>query len=229
MEACGQHVHEKAADELVCRERHHLIALAPFEPVVLPVEGDAFLVACEQAPVGDGHTVGIAGEVAQDLLGSCEGSFAVNHPLAVAQRRQISREGSRICQRSVPAEELELPGAVSGGELLQDQPAEQAREHTDVEEKVGSAGDPARTIERDAAARHDHMDMRMVIERRAPGMEDREHTDTGAEVLGIGRDGNHGLGRGLEQDVVDRGLVLVGDVGDFGRQREHDVEVRHRQ
>jgi hypothetical protein len=32
-----------------------------------------------------------------------------------------------------------------------------------------------------------------------------------------------------EQDVVDRGLVLVGDVGDFGRQREYDVEVRHRQ
>ena len=32
MEACGQHVHEKAADELVCRERHHLIALGPTRP-----------------------------------------------------------------------------------------------------------------------------------------------------------------------------------------------------
>ena len=69
----------------------------------------------------------------------------------------------------------------------------------------------------------------MLVERRAPGVEDGEHTDAGAEMLGIGRDGDHGLGRGLEQDIVDRGLVLVGDVGDFGRQREHDVEVRHRQ
>jgi hypothetical protein len=34
MEARGQHVHEKAADKLVCRERHALVALAPFEPVV---------------------------------------------------------------------------------------------------------------------------------------------------------------------------------------------------
>jgi hypothetical protein len=30
-------------------------------------------------------------------------------------------------------------------------------------------------------------------------------------------------------DVVDHGLVLVGDVGDRGRQREHDMEVRRRQ
>src|SRR5258708_29970761 len=40
---------------------------------------------------------------------------------------------------------------------------------------------------------------------------------------------SHGLGRSLEQDVVDHGLVLVGDVSDLSRQREHDVEVRHRQ
>jgi hypothetical protein len=69
----------------------------------------------------------------------------------------------------------------------------------------------------------------MVGERRAPGVEDGEHADAGAEVFGIGRDGDQGLGRSLEQDVVDHGLVVVGDVGDLGRQREHDVKVRHRQ
>ena len=51
MEACGQHVDEEAADELVDGERHHLVAFAPFEPVVLPLEGDAFLVACDQASI----------------------------------------------------------------------------------------------------------------------------------------------------------------------------------
>ena len=51
MEACGQHVHEKATDELVGSERHELVALAPFEPVVLPLEGDAFLVACDFKPL----------------------------------------------------------------------------------------------------------------------------------------------------------------------------------
>ncbi len=49
-----------------------------------------------------------------------------------------------------------------GGKLRQDQPSEQTREHAHGEEEAGPAGDPALAIRRDAAARHDHMDMRMV-------------------------------------------------------------------
>src|SRR5437016_4917320 len=70
--------------------------------------------------------------------------------------------------------------------------------------------------------------MRMVRHRRAPGVKHRSDADAGAQVLGIGRDGDHGLGRGREQDVVDRGLVLIRDVRNGPRQREHHVEVRHR-
>src|SRR5713101_60946 len=69
----------------------------------------------------------------------------------------------------------------------------------------------------------------MVRERRAPAVQDRGEADAGAEVLRVGGDGDERLGRGLEQDVVDHGLVLVGDVGDRRRQREHDVIVRHGQ
>jgi hypothetical protein len=64
------------------------------------------------------------------------------------------------------------------------------------------------------------------IHGRAPGVEHGGDADPGAQVLGIGGDGEHGVGRGLEQQIVDHGLVLVGDVGDRCRQREHDVEVR---
>ena len=53
--------------------------------------------------------------------------------------------------------------------------------------------------------------------------------DAGAEMLWIGRDREHGLGRRLEQQVVDHGLVLIGDIGDRRRQREHQVIIRHRQ
>jgi hypothetical protein len=88
---------------------------------------------------------------------------------------------------------------------------------------------PSVSIEREAAAWRDHVDVRMVGKRRAPGVENGEDADAGAKVFGIGRDGDQGLGRGLEQDVVDRGLVVVGDIGDLCRQREDDVEVRHRQ
>ena len=69
----------------------------------------------------------------------------------------------------------------------------------------------------------------MVIEVLSPGVQYRGETDLGAEVLGVGGDLRERLGRGREQQAVDLGLVLVGDGADLRRQREHDVEVRHRQ
>ena len=56
-------------------------------------------------------------------------------------------------------------------------------------------------------------------------MQNRGDADVGAEMLGIGCDRQHGLGRGFEQQVVDDRLVLVGDIGDRSRQCEHDVKV----
>ena len=50
-----------------------------------------------------------------------------------------------------------------------------------------------------------------------------------AKMPGIGGDRHHRLGGGPEQQVVDDRLVLPGDVGDLGRQREDDVEVSDRQ
>jgi hypothetical protein len=44
-----------------------------------------------------------------------------------------------------------------------------------------------------------------------------------------GGDRDQRLGRGLEQDAVDHGLVVVGNVGDRRRQREDDVVVGHGQ
>jgi hypothetical protein len=69
----------------------------------------------------------------------------------------------------------------------------------------------------------------MMGECRAPGVEHGGEADPGSEMLGVGGDGDQCLGGGLEQDGVDRGLVLVGDVGDRRRQREDHVIVGHRQ
>ena len=47
--------------------------------------------------------------------------------------------------------------------------------------------------------------------------------------LGSAGDGEHGRRGDMEQEVVDHRLVLPGDVGDLGRQREHDMEIANRQ
>ena len=203
--------------------------VAALGAVVLPPEGDAVVVEGDEAAVGDGDAVGVAGEIGEHRLGPGEGPLGVDDPLDLAQRRQIRGEGMALGERRVIAEEVEAAGIVRGRELLQEQPAEQPREHAHGQEEARPAGDPALAVGREAAARHDAVDVRVMGERRAPGMEHGGEADPGPEMLGVGGDGDQRLGRGLEEDGVDRRLVLVGDVGDRRRQREHDVVVGHRQ
>ena len=60
-------------------------------------------------------------------------------------------------------------------------------------------------------------------------MQHGDDADAGAEVLRVGGNGGHRLGRGLEQQTVEGGLVLERNVGDLGGQCEHDVEVADRE
>ncbi len=73
------------------------------------------------------------------------------------------------------------------------------------------------------------MDMGMMLKVLAPGVQDGGEADVGAEMFRIGRNGGERLGRGREQQSIDLSLVLVGDGAERGRQREHHMEVRHRQ
>ena len=50
------------------------------------------------------------------------------------------------------------------------------------------------------------MDMRMMLQGLAPGVENHGHAELGAEMPGISRDGGECLGRRAEQDRVDNGL-----------------------
>ena len=72
VEALGQDVDEESTDELVCGECHALVSISALDSVVFPLEGDAVLVECDQAAIGDGNAVGIAGEIGQHCRGSAE-------------------------------------------------------------------------------------------------------------------------------------------------------------
>src|SRR6202008_5134198 len=111
----------------------------------------------------------------------------------------------------------------------QEEPPEQTGQYAHWYEEAGSAAHPVRTIERYAAAWHDHMHMRMVGHRRAPAVEHGGDADVGAQMPGIGGEGEQRLGRSAEQQIVDHRLVLVGDWSDLGWQREEQGEIAARQ
>ena len=61
VEALRQDMDEEAANELVCCERHHLVAIGTFDPTVLVLEADSVFVERDQSAVGDSDAMGVAG------------------------------------------------------------------------------------------------------------------------------------------------------------------------
>ena len=83
MEAVGQHVQQKTANELVRMEAHHFgLAVAA---IILVAEGDLGLIDCDEAGVGDRRAVGIAGEIGQNLRRPAERRLGVDDPFAAPQ------------------------------------------------------------------------------------------------------------------------------------------------
>ena len=166
-----------------------LVPLAALAAVVLPAEGDAVLVEGDQAAVRDGDAVGVAGRDRRAPPRARRTGAWRRRPSRLCAAAPDARRRPRASARpAMIAEELQPAGRVGGGEPRQEQPAEQAREHAHRQEEAGPARYPALAVERDAAARHDHVDVRMVGHRRAPGVEHGGDADAGAEVLGIGGD-----------------------------------------
>ncbi len=118
---------------------------------------------------------------------------------------------------------------MQGFEAVEKEPAEETRQHPHGQEEAGLAGDPARIVRRQAAAGNDDVDVRMVGQRRAPGVQYGGQADARAEMLRLGGDRGEGLRGGPEQEVVDGRLVLECDGADRGRQGEDDVIVGNRQ
>ena len=229
VEALRQHVEQEAPDELAWIERHGPVSLVPVAAVVLVAEGHAGLVERDQPAVGDGDAVGVARQIGEHGLGSGEGRLGVDEPVLLAQRRQESSEGAPVAKACMVAEELQPAGRMGLGELGQEEPPEQLGEHAHGQEEAG--------LQRTQRVPSSEMPPPGTIMwtcgwwviAEPQRVEHGGDADAGAEVPGIGGDREHRLGRGAEQKVVDHRLVLIGDGGDLGRQREDDVEVADRQ
>ena len=146
--------------------------------------------------------MGVARQIGEDGLRSGERPLGVDDPLGAAEGRERGVEGALLGERGEFAEEDEASGRMQGCEADEEEPAEQARQHADGEEETRLAGDPARPVQRNAAAGHDDVDVGMMGERRAPGVEHGGEADARARMLRVGGDGGQRLRGGFEQEVV---------------------------
>ena len=133
-EAPGQHVQQEASQELICGEGHDLLLAAV--SVVLPAEGDVIPVEADEAMVGDGDAMGIAGEIVKHVLGSAEGRLGIDDPVLAEELVQEVAKVLLFDKRSARAMELEL---VLVGELLEtgdELASEETAEHAHRQEEA---------------------------------------------------------------------------------------------
>src|SRR5437773_12573473 len=78
---------------------------------------------------------------------------------------------------------------------------------------------------RQASRWNDTMDVRMKQEILAPGMQDREESDLGAKMFGIGGHLHKRLRNGAEQQVVEFDGILTDQRVEQVGQRKYDVKV----
>jgi hypothetical protein len=187
---------------------HGLVARAALRAVVLPAEGDAALVQGQQPAIGDGDAVGVAREIREHGRGPGERALGVDDPLALAQRREpvrrrrLGRPGPRAHRRSAAVRGHGPRPAPRG-----------SADGTTARARAPAGRTPATATQRSpssarATAGHDAVHVRVVGQRRAPGVQHQGDTDAGTEVLGVGGDRAQRLGGEIEQQAIDELLVV---------------------
>jgi hypothetical protein len=158
-EAWGKHVEQEAAQELLHRQGHQTLLVTMRG--VSPAKGDLAALEGDQAVIGDGHAVGVAAKITENIFGATEGRFAVDHPVLPEEGTEERSEGFGVRQKFELPVEAELAlreGLPESGDKLA---AENTTQHLSGEEEAVAGVDPALVIRGKATGRNHVMDMGM--------------------------------------------------------------------
>jgi len=128
-EARRKHVEQEATQELFDRQGHQTLLVAVRG--VSPAKGDLVPREGDQAVIGDGHAVGVAAEVTENVFGATEGRFAVDHPVVTEEGAEEGGESLRFREKlevPVEAQLAVLEGPLESGDKLA---AEDSTQHLD--------------------------------------------------------------------------------------------------
>ena len=89
-EAFGKHVQKEAAQKLIDNQSHEPFLVAV--RVILPTEAHPVRFEGQQTMIGNGHAVGVATEIAQNLQGTTESGLGIDDPVVAMQAADEFRE-----------------------------------------------------------------------------------------------------------------------------------------
>jgi hypothetical protein len=218
---------QEAADELGGTQGHRLGAAAIFR--VSPTKTNLTLLEPEEAAVGDGHTMRVAGQILQHMFGPAKRRFCVDHPVGSVHSLQPTFKASGIREISEAPAELDSSVGIGFSQRGQKPTSEAAAQDSHGQEKVRAAIDPSRSIQRDPSGWDHTMDMGMEQQVLTPRMKHGEEADMSAKVPRVGGDLQQCLRNGAEQQTIKEVLILKGQLIEPFGNGEDDMAIRNRQ
>jgi hypothetical protein len=159
-ETLGQSVLQEPPQELGGRDGHLLLLVAV--RVIPPQKSHLTMGNGDDAVIRDGHAVGVAGQVAEDVLRAAERSFRINHPLATVGLIEQSAETTTGSQVGESTMELQLALSKCPAQEVQKLAPKDPAQHFYREQEVVAGADPASPIQGQAASGDHAMNMGMV-------------------------------------------------------------------
>ncbi len=200
VEILRENVLEEAADQFE-RFEVEVAALAGGAVAVRPAE--AAVGEEGQGAVGRGGLEDVTAQILEGGLSGTDG-MDVDDPA-------LFPEASRECGQGVGS--FPVQGLVEEG-------AKMIGQRSFGEEELGAFGEPLALIWGEAAAGDEVVEVRMIDEGAAPGVEEGEHAEADAEAFGVGGQVLQSAGRGSKQE----GIGELGMSTDPGAQRLRDGE-----
>ena len=163
------------------------------------------------------------------MLGRGKGRLGIDDPGLLPQRYEEALEGPRIGEGRRGPCELEAAlaiGLLQGGEIFA---AKHPRERVHRKEEVAPCrGNPAAAVWGQRPAGHHTVDMDMVFQGLAPGMQHHRDAEFAPEPLGVPSERLQRGGCRLEQEAIEDARVALGQRVQGMGQGKHAVEVGDR-
>src|SRR5271156_1819676 len=102
--------------------------------------------------------------------------------------------------------------------------AKDAAEDLDGEEEGIFGMNPSRIAWFETAGGNDAVEMRMQSQVLSPGVQNAEEADLGSEVLWVGRNFEHGLSAGAEEQIVEQPRIALTERVQLVGQGKDDME-----
>jgi hypothetical protein len=216
-------VEQETADKFHGFQRHHTEPVASL--IVFPPEDHLTVFQGHEPLVRDGDAMGIAREVLEDVLGLAQGFLRIDDPCGTPKSPQEALPGLRCRKLLTAAAQRELAPAVDVLQRREEQALEAPAEDLHRQEEVRAAGEPSGPVGCQAPSGEDTVEMRVMVELLAPGMEHRQAADVRPEMLRVPGDILERLRHGPKEEVIEHPRVVEAQGTEDMGQRKDDMDV----